>query len=78
MLTLVPPRHRLMPSQREDAGQGYQDKGLVDVDSGRAWVNSDMEKRLHTPPEAKTGPLTIMEMGLDPRELDDGGLNFLF
>ena len=48
------------------------------VDSGRAWVNSDMEKRLHTTPEAKTDLLTMMEMGLDPRELDDGGLNFPF
>ena len=68
----------LTPSQRKDARQGLQDKGLVVVDSGRAWVNSDMEKRLHTPPEAKTDPLTMMEMGLDPRELDDGGLNFPF
>ena len=58
--------------------QGLHDKDLVVVDSGRAWVNSDMEKRLHTPPEAKTDPLMMMEMGLDQRELDDGGLNFPF
>ena len=68
----------LTPSQRKDARQGLQDKGLVVVDSGRAWVNSDVEKRLQTPPEAKIDPLTMMEMGLDPRELDDGGLNFPF
>lgn len=68
----------LTPSQRKDARQGLQDKGLVVVDSGRAWINGDVEKRLHTPPEAKTGPLTFMEMALNPRELDDGGLDFPF
>ena len=51
---------------------------MVVVDSGRAWINGDVEKRLHTPPEAKTGPLTFMEMALNPRELDDGGLDFPF